>query len=305
MSLENKKVTGVGKFKRMSTTILSILLGIGGMLGWGIYDFLGGVFSKQIGSFKSLFWSQLAGLVSILLLAFALKTETRLPLLALVLSPLASIVYSAGYLFFFKGFEKGNMSIVAATMNLWAVFTMVFAFVFMGQRLTPTQTIGVLMIISGATLASIDWGHMRTQRLQLSVGVKEAIFGAFFFGIFWNISEIVSEEIGWLLTTLLVKLGIAIFLLIFSVAVKQEVGLTNGSTKTKQAILLMGVIEVSAVALVNYGLTIGDAILITPIASALSIVTITLAVFFLKDKISRLQGLGVLTAIVGIVATAF
>ena len=289
----------------MSTTILSILLGIGGMFGWGIYDFLGGVFSKQIGSFKSLFWSQLAGLISILLLAFTFKTEINIPILAIILSPIASIVYSAGYLFFFKGFERGNVSIIAATMNLWAVFTMLFAFIFMGQRLTTTQTIGVFMIISGATLTSIDWGSITNQRFQLSLGVKEAILGAFFFGIFWNISEIISEEIGWLLTTLLVKFGIAIFLLIFSLAVKQEVGLIKSSTKTKYAILLMGIIEVSAVALVNYGLTIGDAILITPIASALSIVTITLAVIFLKDKISKLQGFGIVMAIVGIIATAF
>lgn len=289
----------------MSTTILSILLGIGGMFGWGIYDFLGGVFSKQIGSFKSLFWSQLAGLISILLLAFTFKTEINIPALAIILFPVASIVYSAGYLFFFKGFEKGNVSIIAATMNLWAVFTMLFAFIFMGQRLTTTQTIGVFMIIAGATLASIDWGSIGSQKLRLSLGVKEAILGAFFFGIFWNVSEIISEEIGWLLTTLLVKFGIAIFLLIFSFAVKQEVGLMNISTKTKYVILLMGIIEVSAVALVNYGLTIGDAILITPIASALSIVTIMLAMVFLKDKVSKFQGFGVCMAIVGIIATAF
>ena len=289
----------------MSTTILSILLGIGGMFGWGIYDFLGGAFSKQIGSFKSLFWSQLAGLISILLLAFIFKAEINIPVLAIILSPVASIVYSAGYLFFFKGFEKGNMSIIAATMNLWAVFTMLFAFIFMGQRLTTTQTIGVFMIIAGATLASIDWGSIGSQKLRLSLGVREAIFGAFFFGIFWNISEIISEEIGWLMTTLLIKFGIAIFLLIFSFAVKQEVGLMNSSTKTKYAILLMGIIEVGAVALVNYGLTIGDAILITPIASALSIVTILLAVIFLKDKVSKFQGVGVCMAIVGIIATAF
>ena len=289
----------------MSTTILSILLGIGGMFGWGIYDFLGGVFSKQIGSFKSLFWSQLAGLISILLLAFIFKAEINIPVLAIILSPVASIVYSAGYLFFFKGFEKGNVSIIAATMNLWAVFTMLFAFIFMGQRLTATQTIGVFMIIAGATLASIDWGSIGSQKLRLSLGVREAIFGAFFFGIFWNISEIISEEIGWLMTTLLVKFGIAIFLLIFSFAVKQEVGLMNSSTKTKYVILLMGIIEVGAVALVNYGLTIGDAILITPIASALSIVTILLAVIFLKDKVSKFQGIGVCMAIVGIIATAF
>ncbi len=289
----------------MSTTIISIILGIGGMLGWGIYDFLGGVFSKQIGSFKSLFWSQLAGLMSILFLSFAFKTTFDIPVLAFALSPLASIVYSAGYLFFFKGFEKGNVSIIAATMNLWAVFTMLFAFIFMGQRLSPIQTIGVVMILSGATLASLDWSSMRSQKFQLSLGVKEAILGAFFFGIFWNISEVISEEVGWLLTTLLVKFGIALFLLIFSVVAKQEFGLTNTPAKTKYVIVLMGMIEVAAVALVNYGLTIGDAILITPIASALSIVTIALAVIFLKDKISKLQGFGIFTAIIGIIATAF
>ena len=66
----------------------------------------------------------------------------------------------------------------------------------------------------------------------------------------------------------------------------------------------MGIIEAGAVAIVNYGLTIGDAILITPIASALSVVTIFLAIVFLKDKISKLQGLGVFTAITGIVIAA-
>ncbi len=275
------------------------------MFGWGIYDFLGGVFSKQIGSFKSLFWSQLAGLGSILLLAFAFKTEFHISILAIILSPVAAIVYSAGYLFFFKGFEKGNVSIIASTMNLWAVFTMLFAFIFMGQRLSLTQTIGVVMILSGATLASIDWDNITKQKFQLSLGVKEAILGAFFFGIFWNISEIISEEIGWLFTTIFVKLGIAIFLLVFSLVAKQEFGLTNTPAKTKYVIVLMGMIEVAAVALVNYGLTIGDAILITPIASALSIVTIALAVIFLKDKISKLQGIGIATAIIGIIATAF
>lgn len=289
----------------MSTTLISIVLGIGGMLGWGIYDFLGGVFSKQIGPFKSLFWSQLVGLISILVLAFSLKTTFDIPVLAIALSPMASIVYSAGYLFFFKGFEKGNVSIIAATMNLWAVFTMLFAFLFMGQRLSTTQTVGVFMILSGATLAAIDWNSIKNQGFQLSLGVRDAVLGAFFFGVFWNISEIVSEEIGWLLSTVLTKLGITIFLLVFSLFAKQETGLTNIPTKTKTIVSLMGIIEVSAVALVNYGLTIGDAILITPIASALSIVTIALAVIFLKDKLSKLQLIGVATAILGIIATAF
>ena len=151
----------------------------------------------------------------------------------------------------------------------------------------------------------LDFVVLNGENAAGGFGITEAILGAFFFGIFWNISEVISEEVGWLITTLFVKLGITIFLLIFSFAVKQQIGWTDIPAKTKSMIVLMGIIEVGAVALVNYGLTIGDALLITPIASALSIVTIALAVIFLKDKLSKLQGLGIITAIAGIIATAF
>lgn len=289
----------------MNTTILSILCGIAGMLGWGIYDFLGGVYTKQIGPVKSFFWSQLAGLISVILLAVVLTISLDIPILVIILFPVAAIVYSVGYLFFFKGFEIGNVSIVAATMNLWAVFTMLFAFIFLGQRLSTIQSLGVLMIISGVTLASLNLKDIRNRGFQLSSGVKEAILGAFFFGVFWNISEIISEEIGWLPTTLFVKFGIVLFLLLFSLLAKRDLNLTKVTNTTKWIIVLMGVIEAGAVAIVNYGLTIGEAILITPIASALSIVTITLAIIFLKEKVTRLQGFGMILAITGIIVTAF
>ena len=289
----------------MSTAILSILSGIAGMFGWGIYDFLGGVYAKQIGPFKSFFWSQLAGLISALLLIFAFTINLNVPIFIIILLPIAAIVYSVGYLFFFKGFEIGNVSIVAATMNLWAVFTMLFAFIFMGQRLSALQSLGVFMIISGVSLASLNWSDIKNQNFQLSSGVKETVLGAFFFGVFWNISEVISEEIGWLLTTLFVKFGIILFLLLFSFLVKRELDLTKATTKTKCMVVLMGIIEAGAVAIVNYGLTIGDAILITPIASALSIVTITLAIIFLKDNVTKLQGFGIITAVAGIIVTAF
>jgi transporter family protein len=268
-----------------------------------LYDFLGGVFAKQIGPYKSFFWSQLAGLVSILLLGFLTAPSMDVPSGVMLLFPVAALLYSAGYLFFFKGFEIGNLSIVAATMNLWAVFTMLFAFTFMGQRLSALQTVGVLMILTGVTLASLNWNEIQQRKFQFSAGVKEAIAGAFFFGIYWNVSEIIVEEVGWLVSTALIKLGIVVFMLLFSILSKREMGLAKTASKTKYAIILMGMVEAGAVAVVNYGLTIGDAILITPIASALSIVTIVLAIIFLKDKITKPQGLGIATAIVGIVVT--
>lgn len=275
------------------------------MFGWGLYDFLGGVYAKRIGPFRSFFWSQMAGLASVLVLAFFIGTRLKVPSLVAVLLPIAAILYSAGYLFFFRGLEIGNISIVAATVNLWAVFTMFFAFIFLGQRLSTVQSFGVMLILSGVTLASADWGSVRHQGFRLSSGVKEAVLGAFFFGVFWNVSEIISEAIGWLWTTLLVKLGIVLFLVLFSLLTGRGLAMPRMTTKTKAMVVIMGIVEAGAVAAVNYGLTIGDAILITPIASALSIVTITLAIVFLKDKVTRLQGIGMMAAVAGIVMTAF
>jgi len=289
----------------MSSAIISLLSGLGGMFGWGIYDFFAGIYSKKIGPYKTFFWSQLAGLFFVLLLMSLFTFTLNIPAWIIFLLPIAALFYSAGYLLFMKGFEIGNISIVAAIMNLWAVFTMLIAFIFMGQRLSALQSIGVLMIISGATLASLNWSDLKNKRFQLSSGVKETVLGAFFFGVFWNISEVISEKIGWLLTTLFVKIGIILFLLLLSFLIKRELCLTKASPKTKLMVVLMGIIEAGAVAIVNYGLTIGDAILITPIASALSVVTITMAIIFLKDKVTKLQGLGILTAISGIIATGF
>ncbi|MBN1146059.1 MAG: hypothetical protein JXA78_02290 [Anaerolineales bacterium] len=102
----------------MSAIIQSILAGLGGMFGWGLYDFFWGRFSKRIGNFKTFFGSQLAGLVFATLLSFAFAINLNIPTRIAILIPVASIFYAVAYLLFFKGFELGNVSIISATMNL-------------------------------------------------------------------------------------------------------------------------------------------------------------------------------------------
>ena len=288
----------------MDATLISLIAGLGGMFGWGVYDFFGGVYSKKIGPYKTLFWSQFSGVIFAALLFFVFTTPFTLTLQTLALLLGAALLYSAGYLFFMRGFEIGNISIVAAIMNLWAVFTMLFAFLCMGQRLSQLQFVGVLLILFGATLAAIHWGDIiDNKKFQLSLGVKETIVGAFFFGLFWNVSEVISEQIGWLPTTCFVKLFIIVLLFLLSLVSTRRISITGESSKTKSMILLMGCIEAGAVAIVNYGLAVGDAILITPIASALSIVTICMAILVLKEKVSKVQTLGMVIAVGGIIVT--
>ncbi len=289
----------------MSAVIQSIFAGLGGMIGWGLYDFFGGLYSKSIGNFKTFFWSQLAGLIfaALLTTAFSIKLNLTGRMLFLIL--VAAFLYAVAYLLFFKGFMLGNVSIISATMNLWAVFTMIFAFIILGQRLSPLQLLGVLLIITGVVLVSLKLDDIKGQSLKLFSGVKETVLAALLFGIFWIFSEVVSEEIGWAFTTLLVKLGVVLFMLLFSFLGKQALGVAKISPKILMMILLAGVLEAGAVTSVNWGLTVGDAILVTPISSALSMVTIAMAMIFLKERISKLQSAGMMMVIAGIVMTAF
>lgn len=286
--------------------LLSLLAGLGGMLGWGVYDFFAGVYSKTIGPFKTFYWSQLAGLIFIIFIVFVSNLPFHITFSTLLLVMVASLFYSAGYLCFMRGFEIGNISIIAAINNLWAVFTMLFAFAFMGQRLTLVQLVGVMMIIFGAILTSVKLNDIKTRKqIWLSLGVKETVIGTVFFGLFWNISEILSESIGWFSTTLFVKFFIIIFITLYLLFSNNKISITSCTVREKYMLFFVGFIEAGAVAIVNYGLTVGDAILITPIASALSVVTIGMAIFLLKERVSKMQAGGMLIAVCGIVVTSF
>ena len=288
----------------MSTTFLSVLLGVAGMLGWGVYDFLGGVLARRFGSLMPLYCSQVVGLVCIGAVSVAAHQIRAPSSPAMGWSLGAAALYCAGYLFFFRGFEKGSVSVVAATMNLWAVFTMAVAFVLMGQRLTGTQTVGAVLIIGGATVASVEWSRGHREGFGVSHGVTEAVLGAFFFGLYWNVSEVIAEDLGWLSTTLLIKAGIVVILTLVVTVSGWSLPVSSVGPGALVALTGMGVVEVGAVAAVNHGLAIGDAILITPIASALSVVTILLAVAVLKERIGLVQTMGAATAAAGIVVTA-
>ena len=289
----------------MNSVVISILSGLGGMFGWGLSDFFGGLCSKKIGPLITLFWSQTAALFFSLFLILFFAINLKIPLSIILLLPIASLFYAATILLFYKGFEKGTISIVAATVNLWAVFAMLIAYIFLDQRLSKFQFVGVLMIITGVTLVSLKWSDIRNKNLHRSAGIKETVLAAFFFGVYFNLSEIVVETIGWLPTTLLVKGGIVFYLLLFSLVLKPKLDLSNAAPKTKLMVVLIGALDAVGNATVNYGLTAGDAILITPIASALSIVTIVMAILFMKERITKPQGLGIITAISGIIFTAF
>ena len=275
------------------------------MFGWGVSDFFANLSSEKVGHFKTFFWSQLAGLLFTILLIPFFGLNINISLFFVILLFITSVFYAIGYLLFYKAFEIGNVSIVSASINLNVIIAMLLAYVFVGQRLTPLQSFAVILVLAGITLVSVNFNDLKDRKLKLLAGVKETILASLAFGIFWNLSEYLSEKIGWLPTTLYVKIGAIIFLLGFAFFVKSKIELSKTDTKTILVVGMVGILEAVTIASVNWGLAYGDLILVSPISSALSVVTITMAIIFLKERISKTQSVGIFITTAGIILTAF
>ena len=81
---------------------------------------------------------------------------------------------------------------------------------------------------------------------------------------------------------------------------KNESAPINWSLPAISWILLTGIVGVSAKLIFNYALSKGSASVVVPATAIFPVVTVLLAVFFLKEKISIVQGLGMLLCVAGV-----
>lgn len=277
------------------------------MFGWGVSDFFANLSSDKIGHFKTFFWSQVAGLITVLTVFLVFKSPIILSPKLVLMIITAGISYTLGYLFFYKGFELGNVSIISAVINSQNLFIVLIAFLVYGQRLTVLQIPALVSVLIGILLVSVDFNEIKKGGLILTKGVKETLLASIFFGvIYWPFNEFISEQIDWRQSTLLIKIVAVLFVVVFAAFRKEKLSLSKKiENKFLLFVILTGVLEAVGVLGTSFGLAFGDSVIVGPISSALTLVTVSLAVIFLKEKLTRLQILGIVMTVGGIVLSAF
>ena len=291
----------------MNQSLISILSGLGGMFGWGTSDFFANIAAEKIDGQRTFFWSQIAGLLTVFTVALMAGASFSFSPQLLLGIFVSGVLYAVSYTLFYKGFQIGNVSVVSSVINLQNVFIIAVAYFVYQQRIHGLQIPGVLLVLLGITLVTLNIDELRAGKLSLAAGVKETLLAALGFGMFWPINQYVVQRASWLSTTVLTKFVALSVLLLFAVLQKKHKNLLLSKTEQKswwKVLVATGVLEVLAVMSVSWGLSVGNAIIITPIASALTLVTVGLSVVLLKIKVTPWQVLGVLGTVVGIVLMA-
>jgi len=70
---------------------------------------------------------------------------------------IVSLICNVAMVFLTKAYKHLEISVVSPMMNLSALFLIVLAFLFLGERLTPLQILGIILLIGGAFLLETNF----------------------------------------------------------------------------------------------------------------------------------------------------
>ena len=132
-----------------------ILLGLGASACWALANVAVARAGRDIGSFRALLWSLLAGAVMAAVASAAIDQHD----LVLSSSRAGWIAVAAGssllaYVCMFYAFEHGRLSIAVPIMSSWAVIAAALSMVVFGERLGSRQLAGGAAVVAGALVVS-------------------------------------------------------------------------------------------------------------------------------------------------------
>ena len=275
-----------------------MIFGILCMIGWGTADFFAKKAIDKVGAYRAFFWVYLLGYL-VLLASFIIlpKTITLTPKL-IGLFALGGFVTCIGYFSFYKGLEKGYVSIISPIVACNLLIVVLLSIVILQESLSVNRWIGVGVCLLGLILVS--WPK------KFSKGFQKGIPHAFVTLITWGISIFMlgylTKQFGWFETAVLFRFSVLVFAFIMLPHCKERV--FQFPKKMFWTIMLVGLLEVLGTVSFNYGVSQGLVAVIGPIASLFPAVTLVLAWLFLKEKLTWVQKSGVGSILVGLVLLA-
>ena len=273
--------------------MLSIFYGIASAATWGAGDFLGGLASKRTSPYRVLFLGQLAGLIPFFFLAL-LTNEIIPPAVDVLWSALASLLGLAGLVFLYRALAGGQMTIAAPVSALFsALIPVVFAIFTVGLPSITTLIGFILAFLAVWLISQADGMNLRFSLSDLRLPLTSGLFFGLYFIVlhratlhtfYWPLA--ISRLVGVL------ALGLVAFL-------SRQPALPPRSLWG--IVILSGILDIAGNGFYALAARTGRLDVAAVLGALYPASTVLLAWLILKEKISRIQTIGILCAFAAIV----
>ena len=109
--------------------------------------------------------------IGLLMLPFILFFNTStlfIPLTSKLVMITSGVLYMGALLFYLRAIQSAEASVVAPMFQMSVLFTFALGYLILGETLTPTNTLGLILIIIGALTLSLDVsGHLRAFKFRI------------------------------------------------------------------------------------------------------------------------------------------
>lgn len=282
---------------------MAIIFALNSMLFWGLSLFLAAVSSRKIGNVLTTFWMQLLGLTFGSFYFFVGKSTINLQMLMPYVPVLIAIalLQVIGSLAYYKGMEKGQVSLVSPLGASYGLVAAIMSIIFLKDILKLNQIAAILLIICGIIIISMNVkDFLRNKSVQILSGTKEGIIAMLGWGISLFLLIFPSKELGWFLPTIVFRLLIIGFLLVYIRFSK--ISIFPKSQKLPLRLLIFaGLFDIVAFFSYSLGVSQGYGSIVAPVSSASTLVTIFLGVVFLREKIDLRKFIGISAIVSGLV----
>lgn len=279
--------------------MLPILYGLVSATAWGAADFIGGLASKRTSPMRVLYLAEIAGFLPFMLLAIVLR-EPIPPARDLLTGAFASLVGLAGLIFLYRALAEGQMTIAAPVSALFAaVIPVIFGSLTLGLP-SATTIIGFGLAFLAVWLISQTDGTNRGFSLSdtpLRTSLRLPLLSGLFFGFYFIILHRATlNAFFWPLTA--ARFAGFAALGLFALVARQP---AMPPRSVWSLCILNGFIDIAGNGFYVLSAQTGRIDVAAVLGALYPAATVLLAWLILKERISAVQTMGILLALIAIV----
>jgi drug/metabolite transporter (DMT)-like permease len=275
--------------------LISIIFGILAAIVWGGSDFAGGLSSRQVGAVLAVFYADLIGLAA-LLVAIPFARESSLPVEIILTSMGAGALGSVGLIFLYHAMTIGQMSIAAPVAAMVGAVLPIVIGAFTEGLPGLLQLTGFAFALAAVWLISQENSAGR-HHLERLADLRLPFLAGSCFGLYFILVHQVTQ-FATIWPMIMIRFGGMLFLLIILIIKRDKFSLRRS---VWPFVTTNGVLDVIGNLLYVLAGQTGRMDIAVVLSSLYPGGTVILAWIFLKERLNKLQVIGIIAALVAIV----
>jgi drug/metabolite transporter (DMT)-like permease len=279
--------------------VIPILGGLGAAICWSVSILCSSQSARRIGALSSLAWVMLVGCV-FTLPAIALAGPVSIGIREVALLAVSGITNVVGILFVLTALRSGKVSVVAPITSTEGAIAAVIA-VIAGEQLAPGAGLVLGAIVVGVVLAASERHPEAIENARFGpiTTALLALAAASCFGVNLYVSGLIGQELPLAWSALPARLT-GVLVIAIPLILLRRLRLTRAAAPF---VLVTGLTEVLGIASFAFGAREGIAIA-SVISSQFAAIAAVAAVILLRERLARVQVVGVATISVGVAVLA-